>query len=137
MSADDIQSRRRKGHQKGREMLKGRWNRVVSALEQANPEFANYVVEFAYGEVYTRPGLDMRSRELVAITCLTIQGLKPQLQTHILAALNVGVTQEELVEVFIHLALYVGFPVALFGLKTAREVFDRKGRKSRSRSVKD
>lgn len=105
-------------------MLGHRWDRLVEALQKADPTFAAYVTEFAYGEVYQRPGLDLRSRELVSIACLTLQGLKPQLKTHVLAALNVGVTEEELMELFIHLALYAGFPTALFGLTTAREVLD-------------
>lgn len=122
MSDDRLQARVQRGHEKGRDMLGHRWDRVVAALEAADADFARYVVEFAYGEVYSRPGLDIRSRELVAITCLTVQGLKPQLKTHVLAALNSGVSEVELMELFIHLALYVGFPIALFGLKTAREV---------------
>lgn len=105
-------------------MLGHRWDRIVETLQSASPEFARYVVEFAYGEVYPRPGLDIRSRELVSITCLTIQGLKPQLKTHVIAALQSGVTEDELLELFIHLALYVGFPTALFGLQTAREVIE-------------
>jgi 4-carboxymuconolactone decarboxylase len=126
MSESDLERRRRLGHEKGREMLGHRWDRVVQALENGSADFAAYVTEFAYGEVYRRPGLDMRSREMVAVTCLTMQGLKPQLKTHVLAALNVGVTEDELLELFIHLALYVGFPIALFGLNTAREVLAEK-----------
>lgn len=120
----ELDARVERGHEKGREMLGHRWGRVVEALERADPTFAKYVTEFAYGEVYQRPGLDMRSRELVSIACLTMQGLKPQLKTHVIAALNVGVTEEELLELFIHLALYTGFPTALFGLQAAREVLD-------------
>ncbi|MBM3464231.1 MAG: carboxymuconolactone decarboxylase family protein [Armatimonadetes bacterium] len=108
-------------------MLGHRWDRVVEAVEKAGPDFARYVTEFAYGEVYPRPGLDLRSRELVSVTCLTIQGLKPQLKTHLIAALNAGITPDELQELFIHLALYTGFPVALFGLTTAREVLEEQG----------
>lgn len=121
---DPIEARVARGHDKGQSMLGHRWERVVAALEAASPEFARYVVEFAYGEVYPRPGLDIRSREMVAVTCLTMQGLKPQLKTHLIAALESGVTEDEIVELFMHLALYVGFPTALFGLQTAREVME-------------
>jgi 4-carboxymuconolactone decarboxylase len=123
---DEVERRLLRGHEKGRAMLGGPWDRVVEALEAASPDFARYVVEFAYGEVYPRPGLDIRARELVAVTCLTMQGLKPQLETHVHAALESGVSEEELMELFIHLALYVGFPTALSGLKTAREVIERR-----------
>ena len=124
MTSGEIEERRRRGHEKGREMLGERWERVVAAVERAGHDFANYVTEFAYGEVYNRPGLDMRSREMIAVTCLAIQGLKPQLKTHILSSLRVGVTEDELLELFIHMALYVGFPTALFGLNAAREVIE-------------
>ncbi|NDD26699.1 MAG: carboxymuconolactone decarboxylase family protein [Proteobacteria bacterium] len=129
MSEDAIAARLARGHEKGRAMLGHRWERVVEALEAASPDLARYVVEFAYGEVYPRPGLDIRSREMVSITCLTLQGLRPQLKTHLIAALESGVSEAELVELFIHLALYAGFPTALFGMQTAREVFEeRRGR---------
>jgi 4-carboxymuconolactone decarboxylase len=122
----DASERTARGHEQGRRMLGHRWDRIVEALQKADPVFAAYVTEFAYGEVYPRPGLDIRSRELVAVSCLTLQGLKPQLKTHILAALEVGVSEEELLELFLHLALYAGFPTALFGLQTAREVLDER-----------
>lgn len=122
----DAQQRLARGHEQGKRMLGHRWDRLVEALEKADPIFASYVTEFAYGEVYPRPGLDLRSRELVAVSCLTLQGLKPQLKTHILAALEVGIEEDELLELFLHLALYAGFPTALFGLQTAREVLDER-----------
>ena len=121
-----------RGHKKGREMLAHRWDRVVDALNEAGTDFAKYVLEFAYGEVYLRPGLDMRSRELIAVTCLTLQGLMPQLETHVHAALDAGITEAELEEVFIHLALYAGFPTALFGLKTVRKVLRTRTRTRRT-----
>jgi 4-carboxymuconolactone decarboxylase len=121
-----LEARLERGHAKGREMLGDRWDRIVEAVAAAGPDFARYVTEFAYGEVYCRPGLDMRSREMIAVTCLTLQGLKPQLKTHLMAALQVGVTEEELQELFIHMALYAGFPTALFGLQTAKEVLDER-----------
>lgn len=123
---DPIEARVSRGHEQGRSMLGHRWDRVVEAVQAASPEFARYVVEFAYGEIYPRPGLDLRSREMVAVTCLTMQGLKPQLKTHLIAALEAGVSEDELMELFLHLALYVGFPTALFGLQTAREVIEER-----------
>lgn len=97
---------------------------IRKMLRETHPDLAKYVEEFAYGEVYARPGLGLRERELLAVACLTMLNLKPQLKTHVYGALNVGVTRRELEETFLHVALYAGFPAALSGMLTAREVFD-------------
>lgn len=116
-----------KGMQQGERMLGARWARIVEALEQVDVALAHEVVSYAYGEVYPRPGLDLRSRELMAITALTLQGLGPQLETHVHAALEAGWSEAELMEAFLHLALYAGFPTALFGAKHARKVLEARG----------
>jgi len=110
------------GMAQGRKMLGDKWDRIVEALEKVDPTLTREVVSYAYGEVYPRPGLDLRSRELMAITALTLQGLGPQLETHLHAALEAGWSEAELMEAFLHLALYAGFPTALFGAKHARKV---------------
>jgi 4-carboxymuconolactone decarboxylase len=116
-----------KGMAQGRKMLGSRWDRIVEALEKVDPELTREVVGYAYGEVYPRPGLDLKSRELMAITALTLQGLGPQLETHLHAALEAGWSEAELMEAFLHLALYAGFPTALFGAKHARKVLEQRG----------
>lgn len=97
---------------------------IRAMLERTHPDLARYVTEFAYGEVYARAGLGLRERELLAVCALTMQNLGPQLKTHVYGALNCGVTRAELEETFLHIALYAGFPAALSGFLTAREVFD-------------
>jgi 4-carboxymuconolactone decarboxylase len=96
---------------------------IRTMLESTHPDLARMVTEFAYGEVYARPGLGLPERELLAVCCLTMLNLKPQLKTHVYGALNVGVTRAQLEEAFLHIALYAGFPAALSGMLTAREVF--------------
>ena len=87
-------------------------------------DFARYLIEFPFGDIYSRPGLDLRSREIAVIAALTALGnATPQLKVHLQAALNVGVTREEIVEVLMQMAVYAGFPAALNGLAAAREVF--------------
>lgn len=82
------------------------------------------MIEFPFGDVYSRPGLDLKSREIATIAALAALGnAQPQLKVHIFAALNVGCTQEEIIEVFIQMAVYAGFPAALNALFAAREVF--------------
>jgi 4-carboxymuconolactone decarboxylase len=98
--------------------------RVVDSLRDIAPDFARYLIEFPFGDIYSRPGLDLRSREIAVLAALTALGnATPQLKVHIQAALNVGVTREEVVEVMMQMAVYAGFPAALNGLFAAKEVF--------------
>lgn len=98
--------------------------RVVESLAGIAPDFARYLIEFPFGDIYSRPGLDLQRREIAVIAALTAMGnAAPQLKVHLQAALNVGVTREEVVEVIMQMAVYAGFPAALNGLSAAREVF--------------
>lgn len=98
--------------------------RVVDALADIAPDFAKYLIEFPFGDIYSRPGLDLRSREVATIAALTAMGTAaPQLKVHIQAGRNVGLTQTEIVEVIMQMAVYAGFPAALNGLFVARDVF--------------
>ncbi|HHT1411240.1 MULTISPECIES: carboxymuconolactone decarboxylase family protein [Klebsiella] len=112
----------------GREMLQrvdGRGgDAVVNSLKDIAPDFARYLIEFPFGDIYARPGLDLRSREIATIAALAALGnAAPQLKVHIAAGLNVGLTQEEITEAIMQMAVYAGFPAALNGLFAAKEVF--------------
>lgn len=97
---------------------------VVESLQDIAPDFAQYLIEFPFGDIYSRPGLDLRSREIATVAALTALGnAAPQLKVHIGAALLVGLTQDEIVEVIMQMAVYAGFPAALNGLFAAKEVF--------------
>ncbi|MEE7572171.1 carboxymuconolactone decarboxylase family protein [Citrobacter werkmanii] len=97
---------------------------VVESLQDIAPDFARYLLEFPFGDIYSRPGLDLRSREIATVAALTALGnAAPQLKVHIGAALHVGLTQDEIVEVIMQMAVYAGFPAALNGLFAAKEVF--------------
>lgn len=101
---------------------------VVDSLRDLSPELGHWIVDFAYGDVFSRPALSLCTRELATISALTALGnAQPQLKVHIEGALNVGCTPEEIVEVIIQMAVYAGFPSALNGISAAREVFDRRG----------
>src|ERR1700740_1967619 len=89
-----------------------------------NSETPRYLIKFPFGDIYSRPGLDLRSREIATIAALTAMGnAAPQLKVHIEAGLNVGISRDEVVEIIMQMAVYAGFPAALNGLFAAKEVF--------------
>jgi 4-carboxymuconolactone decarboxylase len=97
---------------------------VVAALADIAPDFAQYLLEFPFGDIYCRPGLDLRAREIATIAALTALGnAAPQLKVHIAAGLNVGLSRDEIIEIIMQMAVYAGFPAALNGLFAAKEVF--------------
>ena len=100
---------------------------VIDSLADIAPDFARYLIEFPFGDIYSRGGLDLRSREVATIAALTAMGnAAPQLKVHIEAGLNVGLSRQEIVETIMQMAVYAGFPAALNGLFAAKEVFARR-----------
>lgn len=102
--------------------------RVVESLARAFPDFATYIVEYPFGDIYCRPGLGLREREIATVAALCALGnAAPQLRVHLHAALHVGCTPTEIVEVVMQMSVYAGFPAALNGLAAVREVFGEAG----------
>lgn len=100
---------------------------VIAALADIAPDFATLLFEFPFGDIYTRPGLALRDREIATIAALAAMGTAaPQLKVHIEAGLNVGLSRQEIVEILMQMAVYAGFPAALNGLFAAKEVFGRR-----------
>ena len=98
---------------------------TVDSLRDIAPDLAEWIVDFSYGDVMARPGLDRRSRQLATVAALTALGnARPQLKVHIQGALNVGCKPQEVIEVILQMAVYAGFPAAINALDVAREVFD-------------
>jgi 4-carboxymuconolactone decarboxylase len=98
---------------------------VVDGLRGIAPDFADWIIDFSYGDVMARPGLDLRSRQLATIAALTALGnAQPQLRVHIEGALKVGCRPQEIIEVILQMAVFAGFPAAVNGLAVAREVLD-------------
>ncbi|HEX6102406.1 MAG TPA: carboxymuconolactone decarboxylase family protein [Alphaproteobacteria bacterium] len=103
---------------------RGQGARILAALEDVAPDFARLLVEFAFGDICARPGLDLKTREIATVAALTALGTAPaQLRVHIQAALNLGCSRTELIEAIMQMAVYAGFPAALNGLAAAKEVF--------------
>ncbi|MDN5474783.1 MAG: carboxymuconolactone decarboxylase family protein [Lactococcus lactis] len=101
---------------------------VFDSLKDLAPDLNNLMLKFAFGTIYERGVLNFKDREMITITSLLTQGgCENQLRVHIQASLNVGLTQEEIIETFIHYAPYVGFPRVLNAIFVAKEIFtDRK-----------
>src|SRR5512146_2324424 len=118
------QDRYQRGWDKLKEVDGEAGERVIESLKDIAPDFARYLIEFPFGDIYSRPGLDLKSREIATVAALTALGnAAPQLKVHIQAALNVGCSRREVVETIMQMAVYAGFPAALNGLFAAKEVF--------------
>lgn len=100
---------------------------VLTALNGVSPDLAKYIIEYGFGDIYDRPSLDLRAREIATIAALTVLGhAQPQLKVHIQAGLNVGLTEDEIKEIIIQMSAYAGFPVAINAMMSAKEVFENK-----------
>jgi 4-carboxymuconolactone decarboxylase len=118
----------RRGWDRLREVDAEGGERVIENLRDVAPDLGRYVVEFAYGEIYQRPVLDLRQRQLVTISALTtLGGAEAQLEFHVNAGLNVGLTSREVVEAILHCIPYVGFPRVLNAVLVAKRVFEERG----------
>ena len=120
----DSNARYNRGWKKLQEIDGMAGQRGIDSLADIAPDFARYLIEFPFGDIYSRPQLDLKSREIGVVAALTAMGnAAPQLKVHIHGALNVGCSREEVVEIIMQMAVYAGFPAALNGLLAAKEVF--------------
>jgi 4-carboxymuconolactone decarboxylase len=118
----------RRGWERLQEVDAESGERVIDSLQDVAPDLGRYVVEFAYGDIYGRPALDLRQRQLITIAALTaLGGAERQLDVHVNAALNVGLTAEEVVEALLHCLPYAGFPRVLNAIFVAQRVFAERG----------
>ena len=106
----------------------GETEQRLAQLKEFAPEMFDWIVDFAYGDVVSRPALDLRTRELATVAALTALGnAAPQLRAHIGGALNAGCAPREILEVILQMAVYAGFPASLNGIAVARDVFAERG----------
>ena len=128
MSTEPINERYQKGL-KVLDAISGASGRaMLENMRSVAPALADWAVEFGYGDVVSRPGLDLRTRQLATVAALTALGTAaPQLRTHLNGALNVGCTPVEIIEVIQQMAVFAGFPAAINGAAAAREVFEARG----------
>ena len=101
-------------------------DQYLAKINEISSEFAKVNVEFPFGELYPRDVLDDKTRELCAVTALTVLGhALPELRVHVKAALNCGASREEIVEVVTQMIAYCGFPAATNALLTVKESFEQ------------
>ncbi|XAW88188.1 carboxymuconolactone decarboxylase family protein [Vibrio sp. CDRSL-10 TSBA] len=99
--------------------------KVIESLQDICPDLARYTIEYPFGDIYSRPGLDLKTREIATVAALTAMGnCAPQLKVHLHAALNVGCSEEELKEVILQMSVYAGFPAALNGMFALKEILN-------------
>jgi 4-carboxymuconolactone decarboxylase len=131
------QSTYEKGLQRLKEVDDIAGEKVIDSLADISPDLGRYVIEFGFGEIYSRPGLTLQQRELATVAALTAMGTaQPQLKVHLAAALNVGLSRLEITETIMQMALYAGFPAALNGMFAAKEVFAEHDRLAQSEANK-
>jgi 3-oxoadipate enol-lactonase / 4-carboxymuconolactone decarboxylase len=102
-------------------------NRANENINEFNADFQQFISNYAWGEIWTRPGMSKHNRSLITIAMLIALNRKAELKMHIKAAFNNGVSKEELKEVFMQSALYCGLPAANEAFHTAEEVFTEMG----------
>lgn len=101
---------------------------VIRFLEDIAPDLGKFIVEFAFGDIYTREGLTTEEREMITLSSLlTAGGCEPQLEVHINGALNVGISPEKVIETFLQCIPYTGFPKVLNAVFAAKKVFAERG----------
>ena len=102
---------------------------VANALGNATPftqPIQDHITRAAWGDVWQRPGLDLKTRSLITVAMLTAQGKQQELKAHIRGALTNGATPEEIRELMLHATVYCGFPTAIDGFRSATEVIEPK-----------
>jgi 4-carboxymuconolactone decarboxylase len=122
--SEDESARYRRGFETLKQIDAGAGQRLLDLMSRVAPDLARYAIEFPFGDIYQRPGLDLKTREIINVAALTaLANARPQLKVHIHGALNVGVRRAEIVEIVIQMAVYAGFPAAMNGASAAGEVF--------------
>jgi 4-carboxymuconolactone decarboxylase len=102
--------------------------RIVDSLADTSPELGHQVVAWAFGDMYARPELPARDRQLVTLGVLAaLGGCEIELEVHINAALNVGLTPIEISEALLHTAVYAGMPRSINATLVAKKVFGERG----------
>lgn len=115
--------RYKQGWEKLKEIDGEAGEKVINSLKDISPDLGKFIIEYAFGDIYTREGLDLKSKEIAVVAALTAMGTaQPQLNVHINGALNTGSSINEVKEVILQMAVYSGFPSCINGMNALKEV---------------
>lgn len=115
-----------RGAQRLDELNPGGAERLRATLADVAPDFPDLIMGFAFSDIHSRPGLEVKTRQLITVGALTALGVGPQLKSHLRNSLRVGCTKEELAEVMMQMSVYAGMPAAMNGLYALQEVLGQK-----------
>ncbi len=128
IKSETVQSERfNAGWEKLKEIDGEAGEKVIESLKEISPDLGKFIIEYAFGDVYTRDGLDLKSKEIAVVATLTAMGnAQPQLKVHINGALNTGSSINELKEIILQMSVYSGFPSAINGMNALKEVLEER-----------
>lgn len=121
----DDETRREQGMRIRRHVLGDA--RVDTAIERTTPvteQFQDFITRYAWGDIWSRPGLELRTRSLVTVALLAALGRTDELRMHLRGARRNGVSPDELAEVLLHTGVYAGLPTANTGFRELGQVLD-------------
>ena len=99
--------------------------KMLSFISPVSDDLKNYIIDYSFGDIYSRTGLDLKSKEIAVVAAMTALGnCTPQLKIHIAGALNTGSSAEEIVEVILQMCAYAGFPRCINAMISLKEVFE-------------
>ena len=112
-----------RGWEKLKEIDDEAGKKVIESLKEISPDLGRFIIEYSFGDIYSRDGLDLKSKEIAVVAALTALGnALPQLKFHIRAGLNVGLSEESIKEIMLLMTVYSGFPSAINGMNALKEV---------------
>ena len=97
-------------------------DRAIERTNEFTSDFQDLITRYAWGEIWSRPGLDRRTRSCITLTALVALGREEELAMHVRAALRIGLTPDEIKEVLLHTAIYCGVPAANGAFAVAQKV---------------
>lgn len=129
-----MESRFERGYKKMLEIDGKAGEAVENGLKVISPDLVKYMIEYSFGDIYSREGLDLKSKEIAVVAALTALGnAEPQLKVHINGALNVGCTINEIKEIILQMSAYSGFPTSINAMNALKTVLNER----QSEGIKD
>ncbi|WP_067474413.1 carboxymuconolactone decarboxylase family protein [Actinomadura hibisca] len=123
----DPSDRYRRGLETMRQVNEADGERMREELAKVAPDLERYLLEFVFGDVYSRPRLPMRERQLVRLAALAALGVEYEpMKANVDSALNTGVEQADIIEVFVQCLPYIGFPRVLAAVQQTKRVLDER-----------